>query len=684
MTSQGYEALFSDETPFFRAKIDNEHYQIRFRVKKGEAISIYLLCGRTEIKMNKEDCEDELFDYYITQLVVREKISYQFLIIKKDIQRYYHKLGVSEVPSCEYAFHIVPDFEVPKWAQSGVAYQIFVDRFYNGEEKNDVLTNEYAYIGHPVVRANHWEEQVKELDVHRFYGGDLQGVEQKLKYIQSLGVEIIYLNPIFLSPSNHKYDVQDYDYIDPHFAVIEEEDGVLLEDGELDNTKATKYIQRVTSKKNLEASNQYFCTLVQKIHERGMKVILDGVFNHCGSSNKWMDREGIYAKSKEIGAFRDKKSPYVEYFHFKEDKWPNNTSYDGWWGMNTLPKLNHGHSKELYQDILRIAKKWVAPPYNVDGWRLDVAADLGENEAFNHQFWTDFREAVKTANPDALILAEHYGDPREWIKDGDQWDSVMNYDAFMEPISWFLTGLDKHSDAFDFNKYGNAGLFVQVMKEKMSRFHYESLSCAMNEISNHDHSRFLTRTNSTVGRLSTRGADAAARNTKKAVMKEAVVMMMTLPGMPTIYYGDEAGLAGWTDPDNRRTYPWGREDLELIEFHRYAIRLHQVADCLQRGSLKFLLTEQHILAYGRFTQEDQVVVVINNSDVEKTLFIPVWQIGVKDGAEALTRTILTWDQGINVGKVKTKVDSGYLAVSIGAKNSIVYYAAREGSIKRLY
>ena len=329
-------------------------------------------------------------------------------------------------------------------------YQIYTDRFYNGDKTNDVETNEYFYIGDYSRKVTDWNKYPDTMGVREFYGGDLQGVLDKLDYLQDLGIEVIYFNPLFVSPSNHKYDIQDYDYIDPHFGVICEDGGEVLADGDRDNANATKYQKRVAGLANLEASNELFIKLVEELHRRGMKVILDGVFNHCGSFNKWMDRERIYENQKEYapGAYVSAQSPYRSYFDFREDeeeKWPYNRSYDGWWSHDTLPKLNYEGSKELEEYILRVGQKWVSPPYNADGWRLDVAADLGHGSEYNHGFWKKFRKKVKEANPEALILAEHYGDPSSWLQ-GDEWDSVMNYDAFMEPLTWFLTGMVKHSE----------------------------------------------------------------------------------------------------------------------------------------------------------------------------------------------------------------------------------------------
>ena len=184
----------------------------------------------------------------------------------------------------------------------------------------------------------------------------------KLDYLKDLGIDAIYFNPLFVSPSCHKYDTQDYDHIDPHFGKIVEDGGSALDKDEHDNTKATKYIKRVTDLRNLKASDDLFAKLVSEAHKRGIKIILDGVFNHCGSFNKWMDRERIYENNKdyEPGAFISKDSPYHDFFVFHGDSWPYNTQYDGWWGYDTLPKLNYEGSKKLEEYILSIGRKWVS------------------------------------------------------------------------------------------------------------------------------------------------------------------------------------------------------------------------------------------------------------------------------------------------------------------------------------
>ena len=671
-------ALFCDETEDYRTPAEPEagdSVVIRFRTLANNVDNVYLISRKSEIKMEKVRTEG-LFDFYETQISVGStSYLYYFEIEKGRDICYYNKLGCTTNLRQKYAFRITPGFHTPEWAKGAVFYQIYVDRFYNAEPSNDVLSGEYYYVGSQSERVTDWDSLPANLDIGRFYGGDLQGVRAKLDYLQELGVEVIYFNPLFVSPSNHKYDIQDYDYIDPHFAVIKNDEGELLKEDEKENKKASRYICRVTSKENLEASNEYFAELVKEIHARGMKVILDGVFNHCGSFNKWLDRECIYEGQKgyEPGAYVSEASPYHDFFGFTGGVWPYNKNYEGWWGHDTLPKLNYEGSKELYDYILRIGKKWVSAPYNVDGWRLDVAADLGHSIGVNHQFWKDFRKSVKKANPEAIILAEHYGDPKSWLK-GDQWDTVMNYDAFMEPITWFLCGVEKHSDEFRGDLLGNYDAFKGAMNYHMSRFLRPSIDVSMNELSNHDHSRFLTRTNRKVGRLHTMGADAADQGVDKGIFRQAVVFQMTWPGAPTIYYGDEAGVCGWTDPDNRRTYPWGHEDKELIQFHKDMIRIHKSYEALKSGSVLYLHGGHKILCYGRFTDNKQVVVIMNTNYEDVDLKLHIRQIGVYNHS-ILRRVMLTNEEGYTLEPQDFMVEHNVLTIKAPKMSAMVLVRA---------
>lgn len=668
------EALFSDGTSAYRnpeEPLNGDIVKIRFRTAKNNVDAVYLIVSESRQQMKREST-DSLFDYYVGEIQLEnETVEYYFEVRYGEYSSFYNKKGAMQENQNAFNFVLMPGFKTPAWAKGAVYYQIFVDRFCNGDPSNDVLDQEYTYISEPTTKVIDWNKYPESMGVREFYGGDLLGVMNKLPYLHELGIEVIYLNPIFVSPSNHKYDIQDYDYVDPHFGRIINDSFDLLQPGDKNNQHATRYIKRVTDKENLEASNELLIELVEKVHSYGMKIILDGVFNHCGSFNKWLDRERIYENNEnyEKGAYIDKNSPYHTFFRFREDHWPYNASYDGWWGHDTLPKLNYEGSQKLYDYILRIAKKWVSPPYNVDGWRLDVAADLGQTNAYNHKFWRDFRKAVKEANKDAIILAEHYGDPIEWLQ-GDQWDSVMNYDAFMEPVTWFLTGIEKHSDERRDNLYGDYTSFKEAMAYHMTRFNTQSLLTAMNELSNHDHSRFLTRTNRVVGRTSTVGPEEANKGVNKAVMREAVTIQMTWPGAPTIYYGDEAGLCGFTDPDNRRAYPWGHEDMGLIALHKELIHIHKSHKALQTGSMLLLEGGLQHFSYGRFDERDKMVILINNNEQEMDCSVPVWRIGVTD-TDRLIRLIETNQEGFRLEVEMYHVQGGYLNLKMKPQSSVI-------------
>lgn len=676
-------ALFCDGTSDYVIPAEpgiHEKVRLRFRTARDDAQEVCLISGGEALQMQKIS-SGEVFDYYETKVQLTDTMFVYYFRIKSESEELcYHRCGVSEHPVEYYNFRIMPGFSTPAWAKGAVMYQIFVDRFCNGDPSNDVEDGEYVYIGEPVCKVKDWNEFPAAMDIRRFHGGDLQGVLDKLDYLEELGVEVIYFNPLFVSPSNHKYDIQDYDYIDPHYGVIIEDGGEVLPEGEKDNTRATKYQKRTGDIRNLEASNRLFAKLVEEMHTRGMRVILDGVFNHCGSFNKWMDRERIYEPQPEYekGAYVSAQSPYRDFFHFfdeREEAWPYNKNYDGWWGNDTLPKLNYEDSPTLEEYILNIGKKWVSPPYNADGWRLDVAADLGYSNEYNHIFWENFRKAVKSANPQALILAEHYGDPGEWLQ-GDEWDSVMNYDAFMEPLTWFLTGMEKHSDERRTDLWGNADNFVNTMNHFMASMLTPSLQVAMNELSNHDHSRFLTRTNHIVGRVAQLGSKAAEEGINLAVMREAVAVQMTWVGAPTVYYGDEAGVCGFTDPDSRRTYPWGQENRELVEFHKEMIRIHKREKPLRTGSLKMLSWSSNVLAYARFQEGEQIIVVLNNSKELKEVTIPVWQAEVPMKGK-MERLMYSWEKSYTTERDIYLVEDGETVVNMGKHSVLIMKPVRE-------
>jgi len=676
------EAVFSDETqqfitPYDPKPGDTVRFCIRVAREDECEATLVIAPGADSVGASypmKKTKNDDLFDYFTVNIQVYTKpIRFYYSLVFGGEIFYYNKLGLRPMVDAHYNYRLVPGLRVPGWAKGAVMYQIFVDRFYNGDKTNDPVPHEYEYLG-KTTSIYKWEDDMANDDyLNNFYGGDIKGIMEKLGYLKDLGVQAIYLNPIFVSPSSHKYDTQDYDYVDPHFGVIKEDGGDVLRFEKVKNQYATRYLKRATGKKNLEASNALMADFIKKAHSHGIKVILDGVFNHCGSFNKWLDVGGFYQRAgNETGAFHSKESPYHDYFLWHEGgSWPGNTHYDGWWANSNTPKLNYEGSQELFDYIINIGKKWVSPPYNADGWRLDVAADLGRSPEMNHKFWKAFSSAVKESNPNALVLAEHYvysGNPALWM-DNSEWDTIMNYEAFMVPITWFLTGVSKHSEESNQDLRGDAMAFEGAMRHFMANFNVHALHSAMNQLSNHDHSRFLTRTNGSTGRLHSVGPRAAERDTNKNILMEAVVFQMTWPGAPTIYYGDEAGLAGWADPDNRRPYPWGKEDLTLIALHKKLIALRKAYPALAHGSLEFIWTNHNFLSYGRWDDKHKLIIALNNSSKPKEVTLPVWKAGISGGY--LTEKISTGQDSFQETSRRYFVSRGELKLTMPPCSSVV-------------
>ena len=703
-------AFFADESEAFREPAEpalGERVTIRLRVDAGVQVRAELLVGASANRVPLVRVRaDGMFTWHEATLRCGlDAFGYRYLIHCEGDSFVLQRGGVApegEGLDAGRDFRIAPGTHVPSWSRGALQYQIFPERFANGDAENDVVSGEYDYDGEPVRRRARWEAPPAADDFRCFYGGDLQGIAGKLDYLQGLGVEALYLNPIFVAPSSHKYDTQDYEHVDPHLAAMpvdsggaDAADGAGAADGALAGggagkggassaapsrgaaaTPGARYVVRTTSPENLQASDALFAQLCQELHRRGMRIILDGVFNHCGSFSRWMDREGIYAAAgaPDVGAYWSHESPYRGFFSFTG---PAVGDYEGWWDFPTLPKLNYENSEELVERVLGIARKWAQPPYCIDGWRLDVAADLGHSEAFNHAFWRRFRAELKRVNPELLIVAEHYGSAAAWLG-GDEWDSVMNYDAFMDPLSYFLTGMEKHSDYARDDLYQDGTAFWRAMRAHMAQFGWGSLLSAMNELSNHDHSRFLTRTNRTAGRLHTAGAAAAGEGVDKRVLREAVVVQMCWPGAPTIYYGDEAGQVGWTDPDCRRTFPWGEEDAGLVELHRTLARVREARPCLRSGSFAPLGGGEGWIAFGRFSSAQgaapgagQAAVVCNNADHPQRLRLRLRTLGVPEGQEVAVLLETTEGGFVADGRALGRVEGGYCELVVPARSALV-------------
>lgn len=649
--------IYSDQSENFLTPInpkigDDVCIKIRIPKKYGKVSgNLYLLTQKNSNKYKHTPMylaeENEFFWYFstkfkLTERYIRYHFEIEFLNEKKKVK--YDSRGIVNHRHIE-DFVIIPDFDVPDWAIGAIYYQIFPDRFYNGDPANDPVNNEYIYDGEP-VKKKQWNELPHPTKGHKeFYGGDLKGIIDKLDYLKELGIEVIYLNPIFISPSPHKYDTQDYEHIDPHL-------GVIVED--TDNFEK-KYKVRTTSEKNLMESDNLFKNLVEEAHKRNIRIVLDGVFNHCGSYHKWVNEYKIYGEN--VGVSNDPNAPEAEYFYWNKD------GYEGWWGYKSLPKLNYDKTMLLWKYISKIGEKWVSPPFNADGWRLDVARDLGKNKQVNKTFWRYFRKIVKKANKESIIFAEDYESPREWIE-SLSWDGIMNYIGAMDPISYFLTGTEKHNDAFKPELIGNSDWFIEHLRWAWSQLPLNSKYVSLNQLSNHDHSRWATRTTKKIGRAHINGHNEAENGIDWDIFKIGYLMTFTLPGAPGLYYGDEIGLAGWTDPDNRRTFPWDKLNeekyQERLNFMKNMIQFYKKHPSLRKGSIDFLKWDKGFLSYGIWNKEEKIIVLININDSDYEFEIPAWLMELIDGnlnVDLTTKSIENNEFKVYNGIIKGNIPS---------------------------
>ncbi|MEL0658050.1 maltodextrin glucosidase [Psychromonas arctica] len=490
---------------------------------------------------------------------------------------------VNRVPGLESHFKYNAQHRPPQWVQSQVFYQIFPDRFCQGNPDIAVKTDEYLYQngehrviakkwGEPVAQAGHQSTGASE-----FYGGDLKGIANKLDYLQHLGISVLYLNPIFTSPSNHKYDTTDYLNIDPHFG-----------------------------------SNTEFAQLTDNLHQRGMKIILDAVFNHTSYEHPWFGRY----QADEHSAYKHPDSPYRDHYIFTQqssheeecDEEGSNVEerYITWNGIDTLPKLNflnHDVQHYIYKGESSVLKYWLKPPYHIDGWRFDVIHMLGEGVgAYNNTHYVkSFRASAKAVNPEAYIVGEHFYEATQWLQ-GEQEDGAMNYYGFAHPIRAFFAGLDIAYHAIDIN----AQELDIWLAESRGKIPWLNQLAQLNQLDSHDTMRFLTQLAGDQQRL-----------------KAASMLLFSYPGVPCLYYGTEVALQGGQDPDNRRCFPWNELDInsELFIFYQQLIVLRKNRKELQVGSYLTLYAENKCFVFARHYQGECTIYAVNlnkNSDQDKS------------------------------------------------------------------
>ncbi len=465
------------------------------------------------------------------------------------------------------------DFDTPNWLKGGVIYQIFPDRFYNsGEPKMDIPQD--RYICEDWWKQPEFRQPNDKLRLgNDYYGGDLKGIEAKLPYLKELGVNCIYLNPIFEAHSNHRYNTADYLKIDP-----------LLGD-----------------EKDLKR-------LVDNAEKYGISIILDGVFSHTGDDSVYFNK---YNRYPDCGAYNSKSSPYYSWYKFSE--YPN--KYSAWWGIETLPETEENDLSftNFITGENGVIKHWM--DMGVKGFRLDVADELPDG------ILDKIRIAVKRDNKENYLLGEvwedasnkiSYGERRRFLR-GKQLDSVMNY-PFANAI-------------IDFVKNGNGDLFVNTIMSILENYPKPAINLLMNHIGTHDTARILTVLGSDYI-PATREEQAHTFLTdeqyEKAVklLKLAAVLQYTLPGVPSLYYGDEAGMQGYGDPFCRGGYPWGKENTELLEFYKFLGNFRRKNKVFEDGEFIPVELGENIVCFTRKSYENEVLVAVNTGNCSRKITLP--------------------------------------------------------------
>lgn len=475
-----------------------------------------------------------------------------------------------------------PDFKTPDWIKGSVIYQIFPDRFcFSGEAKKNIPPERVIrsdWGGKPL-----WEPDEKgNITKYDFFCGDFKGIKQKLSYIESLGVGCIYLNPIFSAHSNHRYDTANY----------EEPDALL-------------------------GSKEDFASLCDSAKEKGIGIVLDGVFSHTGSDSVYFNKENRYTT---LGAYNSKESPYFEWYKFK--KYPD--EYGCWWGVDILPEIEEENDSyiEYIAGENGILRQWMR--LGASGWRLDVADELPD------KFLDSLRSAVKAENESAYILGEVWEDASNKISYdarrryllGDQLDSVMNY-----PFADCL---------INFGINGIAEGFNDRIVEICENYPKPAVDCLMNHIGTHDTCRVLNRL-ATGGKYKSThlerycgGLTHEEKEQGKILLKLISTVQFTLPGVPCVYYGDEAGVDGGEDPFNRGCYPWGGEDEALIEHYRFLGRLRKEHKVFAEGDFVPVSSCLGCVAFERRGAGERIMTVANRNGHEIVYTLP------EEGFESLT------------------------------------------------
>ncbi len=510
---------------------DRGNLTITFTARPNDIDQIFVVANGKTIRM-KPIAADELFERYQAQVPWDRKrdLSYYFALVDGQT-RTFGTMGLAEKAT---PFHVsaksYKPFTVPGWVEKTVLYQIFPDRFANGDKSNDPKD---------VVSWN-----AKPTYYNR-YGGDVAGIRQHMGYLKDLGIGGIYFNPVFKSISNHRYQAVDYKVIDPEFG-----------------------------------TNQEFSALTKDLKKSGIRTILDGVFNHTAPE--------FFAFNDVVEKGADSKYKDWYWFHSFPVKVGENPNYDCWWGAPSMPKVNV-LQPDAKKYMLSVPTFWQTEAA-VDGWRLDVANEVAMD------FWRDFRKTVKAKDPNAWIVGEHWGDSSPWLG-GDQWDATMNY-LFRDAILHLVAT----------NRSGKPSLFMDRLMHTYSLYAPQVSRNLMNLVGSHDTARILTEA----------GGD-------KDLAKMAAIVQFTWIGTPCIYYGDELGMEGGADPDNRRGMNWSlaNKNNDFLQLYEKLIKLRKGSELLQTGEPVKLLADDpnQTAAYARVLGSEVAVVALNRSSEARAITV---------------------------------------------------------------
>jgi len=484
------------------------------------------------------------------------RTGYRFLLRTAAGTRWYNAAGVqAHYPTDANDFKLLAGYQAPAWVRDAVFYQIFPDRFADGDPTNNVVDGAYLYRGRPVVARPWGATPRREYAAIEFFGGDLQGITQRLDYLADLGVNALYLNPIFEAPSNHKYDVADYEHVDPHLG-----------------------------------GDAGLAALRRALDERAMHLVLDIVPNHCGATHPWFTT-----------AQADAGAPSAEFFTFRRHP----DEYECWLGVPTLPKLDYRSERLrelMYAGEDAVMRRWLRPPFRIDGWRIDVANMLGRQgpSDLGHKLGRGIRRAVKAENPAAYLLGEHFFDGTPHLQ-GSELDATMNYQGFTFPLWRWLAGFELGAGAEawgDPRPMATADMAAQWTAFRAA-IPWQIATQQFNLLGSHDTPRLRHILGGDLARL-----------------RVAAALLFTYPGVPCIYYGDEIGLDGAGDPECRRTMPWdeGEWDHELRAFFQQLIALRRQAPALRWGGFQLLHAAGDSVAFQREAPEERLLVVARRAD----------------------------------------------------------------------